>query len=299
MTDAAIEAQGLVRTYGAKRALDGVDLTIPAAGGITAILGPNGAGKTTFVSCALGLVPLSKGRLRIFGGKPGTLANKRRIGAMLQDSDLPALLTAREHITLFSSYYPNPMGTEELLELCEITPFADKLYKKLSGGQKRRVQFALAVVGQPELIFLDEPTTGLDIDARRVLWKTIRRLTETGSSVILTTHYLEEADALADRIIVFNEGQVIADAPTDEIRNAVGGAVIQCVTGISEADILAMPAVLSVGQSGRFTDIMSSDAPATLRVLLAADPSLTDLTVKKPTLEDAFLDLTRPKGEAA
>ncbi|MEM9234096.1 MAG: ABC transporter ATP-binding protein, partial [Pseudomonadota bacterium] len=197
MQDMVISAEGVVRSYGTKRALDGVDLSFAAGGGITAILGPNGAGKTTFVHCALGLVKPSRGRLSILGGRPGSLANRRRIGAMLQDANLPDLLTPREHITLFASYYENPIDREELIALCDLGGFADKLYKKLSGGQKRRVQFALSLVGQPDLIFLDEPTTGLDIDARRILWSTIRQLTDTGTSVILTTHYLEEADALA------------------------------------------------------------------------------------------------------
>ena len=295
---AAIVAQGLSRRYRATRALDGIDLSIDGGGGITAILGPNGAGKTTFVHCVLGLVRPSDGQLQVFSGSAGSMANRRRIGAMLQDTDLPDLLTPREQLALFASYYPNPMPTDELIGLCEITPFADKLYKKLSGGQKRRVQFALALIGRPGLIFLDEPTTGLDIDARRILWTTIRKLTETGASVVLTTHYLEEADALADRIIVFGQGKVIADDTAEAIRGRVGGAVIRCATTLEEGAIATMPAVTSVRRTGRYVDVGSTDAPSTLRAFLAADSGLSDLTVTKPTLEDAFVQLTGTAGNA-
>jgi ABC-2 type transport system ATP-binding protein len=289
---AIIEAEGLVRRYGRKVALDGVDLAFRRGEGVTAILGANGAGKTTFVHCALGLVRPSRGRLTVFGGRPGTLANRRRIGAMLQDTDLPGGLTAREHIELFAAYYPDPVPTAELLELCEITPFAGRRYAKLSGGQKRRVQFALAIVGRPELIFLDEPTTGLDIDARRILWTTIRRLTEGGTAVVLTTHYLEEADALADRIVVFGDGHVLADAPTAEIRNRVGGALIRCVTRLDPPALARLPQVVRAEMSGRYVEILTADAPTTLRALLAADDEVADLTVTKPALEDAFRALT-------
>ena len=297
MTQPVISSEQVVRSYGSKRALDGVDLDLNAGDGITAILGPNGAGKTTFVNCCLGLTPTSKGRLRVFGSRPGSLMNRRRIGAMLQNTDLPELLTAREHITLFASYYPNPMTTDECLTLCEIERFADTSYKKLSGGQKRRVQFALSLVGRPDLIFLDEPTTGLDIDARRVLWTTIRQLADTGTSVILTTHYLEEADALAERIVLIDGGRVVADAPTQDIRDAVGGAVIQCVTRLDDAFLESLPAVRSVNRSGRFVEILSADTPSTLRALLDADQDLQELTVRKPSLEDAFVELTQAKED--
>jgi len=292
--------ENLTRKYGSTFAVDKVNITLEDKGNITAILGQNGAGKTTFVHCAMGLTKPSSGRMRIFGHRPGNMAAKRRTGIMLQDADLPDQLTAREHLTLFSTYYPDPVPVNELLDECEISNFADKLYKNLSGGQKRRVQFAIAILGRPDLIFLDEPTTGLDIEARRVLWRIIRELTSSGTSVILTTHYLEEADALADRIVVMNEGKIIADAPTPEIRDMVGGAIIQCISGLSIAQIQSMPGVRSVQQSGRFVEIATLDAALTLRALLAADANISDLTVKKPSLEDAFLELTKKStGDAA
>lgn len=294
----AIFATGLVKTYGKTRALDGVDLEIPV-GGITAILGSNGAGKTTLINCALGLTRPNSGRVSVLGHKAGHIAARRLTGTMLQDSDLPDLMTAREHIELMSSYYPDPMDLDEALDLCELEAFADKHYRKLSGGQKRRVQFALAVVGRPKLIFLDEPTTGLDSDARRSLWKTVRTLAEQDVTVILTTHYLEEADALADRIIVMNEGKIIADAPATTIRNTVGGAMIRCASNLSADRLGALADVRSVKFTGRFAEILSSNAVASMRALLEADPDLSDLTIVRPSLEEAFLGLTQKAKELA
>lgn len=287
----AITATGLTRKFGKTNALAGIDLSI-AGSGVTAILGSNGAGKTTFINCSLGLMPISGGGLKVFDKKPGSLSNRRRTGVMLQDAELPDQLTAREHISLFASYYQNPLALEETLKVCDLTSFADKPYSKLSGGQKRRVQFALSIVGQPDLIFLDEPTTGLDAEARRGLWSIINELVDQGRAIILTTHYLEEADALADRIVVFNKGQVIADGTAPEIRDAVGGALIRCVTRLDRRTLETLPAVRSVRQSGRYTEFISADATTTLTALLAADPDISDLTVTKPTLEDAFLDIT-------
>jgi ABC-2 type transport system ATP-binding protein len=287
-----IIARGLVKSYGSKRALNGVDLEI-SAGGITAILGSNGAGKTTLINCALGLTGQSKGDIRVLGQKAGHSHARQRTGTMLQNSDLPDLLTARENIELMASYYPEPRGLDEVLDICEMRDFCDVQYKKLSGGQKRRVQFALAIVGRPQLIFLDEPTTGLDSDARRILWKTVRTLAEQDVTIILTTHYLEEADALADRIIVMNEGRIIADAPTPDIRNTVGGALIRCVTQLDEGRLASLNAIRSVKFAGRFAEMLSTDAVTSLRALLAIDPELSDLTIERPSLEEAFLGLTR------
>ena len=198
---ASVQAQGLTKRYGRKTALAGVDLTVSGPG-VLALLGPNGAGKTTFVQAALGLTPPSSGTLRVFGGQPGAMANRRRIGVMMQDADLPDTLTGRELLTLFASYYPHPEPIDALIERCALGAFAKRAYGKLSGGQKRRVQFALALVGKPDLLFLDEPTTGLDGEARRALWAIVRDTAARGARGILTTHYLEEADALADRVAV-------------------------------------------------------------------------------------------------
>jgi len=286
-----VRAKNLHKRYGAKSALDGFTLSLGATG-VTAILGANGAGKTTFIRCALGLTPTSEGELEVFARAPGSTESRRRTGVMLQEADLPDLLTAREHLTLFASYYPKPMSIEHALDICELDAFADKRYKTLSGGQKRRVQFALAVIGQPDLLFLDEPTTGLDADARRALWETVRKLAAAGTSIVLTTHYLEEADALADRIVILKDGRVLADAPTSEIRRAVGGALVRCVTTLEPTQAAGLSGARSAQRSGRFMEILTADTPATLSALLQLDPSPQDLTVTKPSLEDAVSDLS-------
>ncbi len=291
-------AEKLSHYFGKKRALNSINIAIPSTG-ITALLGANGAGKTTLINCALGLLKPSSGDLRVLQGKAGTQAIKQQIGVMLQDADLPDLLTAREHITLFSTYYSNPINIDELIKQCDLIEFADTRYRKLSGGQKRRVQFALAILGRPKLVFLDEPTTGLDIDARRVLWNTIRELSSTGTTIVLTTHYLEEADALADRIMVIDRGQLIADGSANEIRKVVSGAVIRCESNLSISTAEQLSGVRSANRSGRYLEVVTNNGTETLKELLSKDPKLSDLTVQKPTLENAFTQLINtPKKQS-
>jgi len=292
-----LDVQNLQKRYGKTYALgttggkaQGVNIKVSEPG-VISVLGANGAGKTTLISCALGLVRPTRGRVEIFGYRAGRMQARQRTGIMLQDADLPDQLTPREHISLFASYYPEPMSVEGIVSLCEISDFANKAYGKLSGGQKRRVQFALTLVGQPDLIFLDEPTTGLDPDARRVIWDVIRNLSNAGKTVILTTHYLEEADILSDRIIVMSEGEVIADAPTEQIRGQVGGAIIRCVTRLDDEYISRLPAMRSFTRAGRFIEVLTYNQTLTVRAFLEMDPDLSELTVTKPSLEEAFRDL--------
>ncbi|MEL6214665.1 MAG: ABC transporter ATP-binding protein [Pseudomonadota bacterium] len=295
MATAAISAIDVHKHYGQTRALDGININIDR-GQICALLGQNGAGKTTFINTALGLTSADRGAMRVLGMDAGSLPARKRIGVMLQDTDLPDLLTAREHIERFASYYDAPESTDELIERTDIGDFAHKRYKKLSGGQKRRVQFAVALVGNPDVLFLDEPTTGLDQDARGAVWANVRSLADSGTTVILTTHYLEEADALADRIVVINQGQIIADDDADRIRARVGGSLITCETAMSDTQLGAMPSVRSVRRNGRIAQILSEDAAQSLRTLLAEDASVTDLTVSKPSLGEAFTALTQQSG---
>jgi ABC-2 type transport system ATP-binding protein len=287
----ALKTTHLSVRFGNKVALNSIDLSI-AATGVTALLGANGAGKTTLINCALGLCKPSSGTIQLFSKTPGKIEAKRLIGVMLQDSALPDLLSAREHIQLFSTYYPNPLSVEQLSQRCGLESFVDKRYKTLSGGQKRRVQFALAIIGQPKIVFLDEPTTGLDIDARNLVWNTINELRQTGTAVLLTTHYLEEADSLADHTIVMNNGEIIANDSTDNIRAAASGAVIQCESTLDLSVISALDDVRSVVMRGRKIEISSNNATASLVALLALDPKLSNLTVSKSSLEDAFKQLT-------
>ena len=291
-----IEAHGLVRRYGDTVALAGIDLAVPA-GQICTLLGRNGAGKTTFIRCALGLTRPSAGSVRVLGADAGSRAARLGTGVMLQDTDLGDALTAREQLSLFASYYDAPAGVDAVIAEAGIEAFADTRYKRLSGGQKRRVQFAVALVGRPRLLFLDEPTTGLDTDARRAVWDNVRRLAAGGTTVILTTHYLEEADALADRIVVLSSGHVIADGSAAEIRERTGGAIVRCRTALGADQARAMPGVSDVTAHGRLLTLACSHAPTTLRSLLDADPDLDDLEVTKPTLEQAFAALSEPATE--
>src|SRR6266536_5040084 len=187
------------KNYGNVRALVGVDFRV-RAGEVVALLGPNGAGKTTAVKLLLGLLQPNSGRVRVFGGDPTNPENRMRTGAMLQVGRVPETLRVREHIDLFSSYYSNPMPAAEVLTAAGLEKLSDRKFGELSGGQKQRVLFALAICGNPDLLFLDEPTVGLDVEARHLLWDEIKKLLARGKTVLLTTHYLQEADALADRI---------------------------------------------------------------------------------------------------
>lgn len=288
---APLQTDGLRKSYGAVTALNDISLRIEP--GVTAILGQNGAGKTTLIKCALGLENPNQGTVSIFGSSPRNRAAREHIGVMLQDTELPDLLTGRELLTLFASYYTTPMTSEAVIALAQIGSFVDTRYRKLSGGQKRRVQFALAIVGNPDLVFLDEPTTGLDTDARKVLWDVVRDFVKAGRSIVLTTHYLEEADALADRILVLANGAIIADGSADDIRKTATGALIRCQTQLDLSEIEALPACTGAGLAGRFTEIRTRDTLLTLRALLAKDGHLVDLTISKPRLEDIFEALTR------
>ncbi|MDJ0917117.1 MAG: ABC transporter ATP-binding protein [Woeseiaceae bacterium] len=290
-TSAVLHAQGVEKTFGTTRAVAGVDLSIQK-GEVCALLGENGAGKTTFIQCALGLTRPTAGRVQVLGQPAGSRSARGAIGAMLQDSDLPELMTAREHLSLFATYYSRPADIATLIGDTGIEAFADTRYKKLSGGQKRRVQFALALVGNPDLLFLDEPTTGLDQAASRAVWNNVRAMVDRGKTILLTTHYLEEADALADRIVVMQKGGIVADGPTDDIRGRVGGALISCQTSLLQSQVISIPGVRSVQEKGRGLAIVSEDAALTLRHLLDRDRQLSDLTVQKPGLSEAIDSLT-------
>ncbi|MBV9406545.1 MAG: ABC transporter ATP-binding protein [Acidobacteriaceae bacterium] len=210
----------VTKSYGAQRALDDVDLKVEP-GELVALLGPNGAGKTTAVKLMLGLLKPDQGTVRIFGEDPREARNRQRTGAMLQVGRIPETMRVREHIDLFSSYYPHPLPMAEVIGTAGLEGIENRLFGELSGGQKQRVLFALAICGDPDLLFLDEPTVGLDVQARRGLWKQIRTLLARGKSILLTTHYLEEADMLAHRVVVIQEGRVIANDTPAAIKQDV------------------------------------------------------------------------------
>jgi ABC-2 type transport system ATP-binding protein len=290
--------EGVSKNYGEVRALRNVNFTV-GAGQVVALLGPNGAGKTTAVKLLLGLIQPNSGKARVFGGDPTNPQNRIRAGAMLQVGRVPETLRVREHIDLFSSYYPKPLPLEEVLDAAGLEKLRDRKFGDLSGGQRQRTLFALAICGDPDLLFLDEPTVGLDVEARRALWEEIRRLVERGKTVLLTTHYLEEADALADRIAVINQGVIIAEGTPAEIKAQTSGKRIRCVTALSIASLLQIPGVTDAKQDRDAVEIHAREAEPVVRTLLARDPSLVGLEITSAGLEEAFLALTQDNGASA
>jgi ABC-2 type transport system ATP-binding protein len=207
----------VTKTYGDTRALRGMDMEI-RPGELVALLGANGAGKTTAVRILLGLIKPDSGTARVFGGDPRDRATRARMGAVLQIARVPETLRVREHIEVFSSYYPNPMPMSEVIDAAGLNGLERRKFGELSGGQQKRVLFALGICGNPDLLLLDEPTVGLDVEARRALWKQIRAFVDRGRSVLLTTHYLAEAEALANRVVVIDKGSVVREGTPLEIK---------------------------------------------------------------------------------
>lgn len=280
------------KNYGPVRALRGVNFRV-RAGEIVALLGPNGAGKTTAVKLLLGLMPPSSGKVRVFGGVPTNPENRTRSGAMLQVGRVPETLRVREHIDLFSSYYRKPMPASDVLAIAGLEKIRDRKFAELSGGQKQRVLFALAICGDPDLLFLDEPTVGLDVEARRMLWDEIRQLADRGKTVLLTTHYLQEADALADRVAVINQGEIIAEGTPAEIKTQTSGKKIRCITTLELNRLEQIPGVTEVRRDREAVEIHAGEAEPVVREMLNLDLRLSGLEVSSAGLEEAFLALTQ------
>lgn len=280
-----------VKRYGAVTALDGVDLRVER-GELLALLGVNGTGKTTAVSLLLGLQKPDAGRAELFGRHPQSLHARRRIGVMLQEAALQQSLRVDELIRLTSSYYPRPLALQEVAKRTGTEELLPRRYGKLSGGQKRRVQFALAICGDPEILFLDEPTVGMDHGARSAMWKTLRDLVARGCAIVLTTHYLEEAEALADRVVVLSRGRVVAQGSVDEIRAHVVQRRIRCISALNADALRGWPDVAQVRRDGERLEIVSDEVETVLRRLLAADPQLRELEVRRAGLAEAFVEIT-------
>ena len=282
---------GASKRYGPVLALDAVDLEV-RAGEVLAVLGANGAGKSTALGLLTGRLSPDGGRVQLFGLDPRDPAARRGIGVMLQDGDLPDTLRVAEHVRLFSSYYPSPRPIEQTLALAGLTDLAKRAYGALSGGQKRRVEFALAICGRPPLLFVDEPTVGLDVEARRNFWAVLRQLRDEGTGIVLTTHYLEEADALADRILLMAGGRVLAQDTPAGIKSRADGKRLRARTALDPETLRSWPGVVSLSVDQGITEVLTRDAEALLRRWLAADDSLRDLEVRPLSLEEAFLTLT-------
>jgi ABC-2 type transport system ATP-binding protein len=291
-TDYLAELSGVSKRFDKVVALDGLELQVRPAE-LLAVLGPNGAGKSTAISLLLGLQRPDAGTASLFGRSPLNIASRRQIGVMMQEVTLAAELRAREQIDLVGSYYPDPLSADDAMRLTRTSSLAGRPYGKLSNGQKRQVQFAMAVVGRPKLLFLDEPTVGLDLPAREMMWAMLRELVREGASIVLTTHYLEEAEALADRVVVLAKGRAIAAGTVNELRALVGRKRISCATSLVPELVAAWPGVQTVSRDRGRLQITASDAEIVVKRLVAADENFHELEVHSAGLAEAFTELTQ------
>lgn len=296
--DPIARLDGAIKHYGRLTALAGADLQLHR-GELLALLGPNGAGKTTAIGLLLGLLRADGGSVVLFGQDPQRIEARRRIGVMLQNAELPPTLRVGELLRLTASYYPNPRTLQESAELAGVADLLRRPYAKLSGGQQRRVQFALALCGRPELLFLDEPTVGMDIEARQKLWAAIRQLIAEGCAVLLTTHYLEEAEALADRVCMMSRGRMIHEGTVDELRARVALKRVRCLGAVPLEVVRGWPEVSEARRENERLHIGTAEAEAVVRRLLDADPQLRELEVQRAGLAEAFTELTRDAAEVA
>jgi ABC-2 type transport system ATP-binding protein len=293
---AGIALQGLTKTFrtpkGPVRAVRGIDVAI-APGETVALLGPNGAGKSTTIDMLLGLLPPDAGTVTVFGRSPADAIKAGSVGAMLQVGGVIQYLTVRELITMMASLYPRPLGVDETIELTGISDLVDRKTSKLSGGQTQRLRFALSLVSNPDLLVLDEPTVAMDVEARRDFWTTMRSFAARGKTVVFATHYLEEADAYADRIILMARGRIVADGASTEIKATVGLRTIRATLPGADVTVLAtLPGVTNADTRGEAVVLNCSDSDTALRALLPAYPAARDIEVTGAGLEEAFLQLT-------
>ena len=273
-------------------AVRAVDISI-AAGETVALLGPNGAGKSTTIDMLLGLLPPDEGAISVFGRPPAQAVADGAVAAMLQTGSLLRDLTARELVAMVASLYPGPLDVDEALELAGIERLARQRTQKLSGGETQRVRFAIALVANPELLVLDEPTVAMDVESRREFWATMREFATRGKTVLFATHYLEEADAFADRAVLMARGRVVADAPTTEIKAMVSSRTIRATLPDADVDVLGgLPGVTRAELRGEAILLSCSDSDAAVRALLAAYPETRDLEITGAGLEQAFVQLT-------
>jgi ABC-2 type transport system ATP-binding protein len=273
--------------------VDGIDVGIEP-GETVALLGPNGAGKSTTIDLLLGLARPDAGAVSVFGRPPSAAVDAGLVGAMLQTGQLIRDLSVRELVTMFSSLYPRPLPVAEAIELAGLEPIADQRTQKLSGGETQRTRFALALVTDPDLLVLDEPTVAMDVESRHAFWTAMRELSSRGKTILFATHYLDEADANADRIVVMAQGRVVVDGPPTAVKARVGTRTIRAtLPGVAEADLASLPGANAVSRHGDAVTLVCGDSDAALRALLQRYPAARDVEVAGAGLEEAFLELTR------
>ena len=285
---AAVEILNVSKRFGEVEALQDVTFTIDA-GDVVAMLGPNGAGKTTSISIMLGTRQPTTGQVSLFGMPPRDLKARRRIGVMLQESGVPGMLKVTEIVELFGSYYPAPVPAARAIAMAGLEEKANSLVKDLSGGQRQRLYFALAVCGNPDVLFLDEPTVGMDVEGRRRLIEEIANLAAQGRTVVFTTHYLEEADLLARRVIVIDRGRIIADSTPAEIKSRVAGKRITFTTTQRLPEGLPLTGAQVEGTRVR---LLTNEPERVLRELFGHGVEMHDLEVSGADLEEAFVAMT-------
>jgi ABC-2 type transport system ATP-binding protein len=293
----AVELRGIEKSFrspaGPVHAVRGVDIAI-APGEVVALLGPNGAGKSTTVDVLLGLTKADDGTATLFGRPPAEAVKAGKVGAMLQTGALLRDLSVRELVTVVGSLYPDPLDVDEVLELVGITGLAERRTQKLSGGETQRVRFALALVTNPDLLVLDEPTAAMDVEGRHAFWTTMRAFAARGKTVLFATHYLEEADAYADRAVLLARGRVVIDGPTTEIKAIVGLRTIRATLPGADLDVLSrLPGVSSAESRGDAVVLRCTDSDAAIRALLERFPRARDIEISGAGFEEAFLELTR------
>jgi ABC-2 type transport system ATP-binding protein len=297
-----IEAVGLSRRFGEVLAVDAIDLRV-GEGEVVAVLGPNGAGKTTTLEMLLGLRTPTSGTVRVFGGNPTSAGVRGRVGAMLQDTDAPESLTVTEMVNLVAAYYPYRLPTADVLQRAALTGHHRRRVTQLSGGERQRLSFALAIAGDPDLLYLDEPTASLDVSARRAFWAHVSDFAALGKTILFSTHNLEEADLVADRVVIINAGRVLSDGTPRQLKALLAGRTLELVTDANDAELAALPGVRAVvalpadpGTAARprlrRVRLQAADAEPPLRALFATGRTVADLLVTEATLEEAFVHLT-------
>lgn len=284
-------ARNVVKAFGAETALDGVSINIHA-GEAVGLLGPNGAGKSTLIGLLTGLRRADSGTVELFGKNPLSPSARLALGVTPQATAVPQTLKVREAVELVAAHFPDPVPSAELLQQFGLEEMANKQCGGLSGGQQRRLLVAIALVGRPSLVILDEPTTGLDVEAREVLWEQLRRYRRDGGTLLITSHYLAEIEALADRVVVIDQGKIVADGTLDDIRGHISVRRVSLRSNTGLETFAALPSVVDASRTGDLTQLVSRDADRLVRQIVRDDLDFHDLQVHSASLEEAFIALT-------